>query len=87
MNYNKIIKQYKSYIDDLYNELNSIEIVDLDEFENKTLFIKNKIEMHNNLLNEWFDNKFKEDLNNLKTSIISFNLKIDTYNKNQYLQF
>lgn len=87
MNYDKIIKQYKSYINDLYNELNSLEIVDLDEFENKTLFIKNKIEMHNNLLNEWFDNKFKEDLNNLKTSIVSFNLKIDTYNKNQYLQF
>lgn len=87
MNYDKIIKQYKSYINDLHDELNSYELVDLDEFMNKTLLIKNEIETHNKLLNNWFDDKFMEDLNNLKTSINLFNSKIVIYNKNQYLQF
>lgn len=76
------LKKDINELHELISELikDNIDIVDIDKYENLYLKIRRKIEENNKSVVDWYDEKYWNNLKNLKNKLIEFDEKTNQEN-------
>ena len=82
---NNIIKQFEIYVKDLLHKINNIEEIDLEQFDDILVMVKQIGIEHNKQINQWFDSKYHDDLNQFITNNNKFKKEAEIYDKNCFI--